>query len=219
MSTFWMNLVRFGFRLLYNEMAFTYDMVSKVVSLGAWPCWQRTALKHLNAKPGERVLELAHGTGDLQIDLYAAGYKPFGYDLSPYMGQIARKKLQNHQLPVTLVRGKAQQLPFATGLFASVISTFPTDFITAPQTLSEVRRVLQSEGHFVIVPNAVFTGGTVGEAILEWLYQITGQRSSDSEASMQFFTSFFNEFGFEARLAQELCPNSVAQVIIARKKA
>lgn len=199
-------------------MAFTYDTVSKVVSLGAWPCWQRTALKHLNAKPGARVLELAHGTGDLQLDLFAAGYRPVGYDLSPYMGRIARKKLQNRQLQAFLVRGKAQQLPFASGVFASVISTFPTDFITAPDTLHEVHRVLQPQGHFVIVPNAVFTGGTAGEAILEWLYQITGQRSADPEAGMQTFTSFFDGFSFEARIAQETCPNSVAQVIVARKK-
>lgn len=218
MATFWMNLVRFGFRLLYNEMAFTYDAVSKVVSLGAWPCWQRAALKHLNARHGERVLELAHGTGDLQLDLFAAGYKPVGYDLSPYMGRIARRKLQNRQLQSILIRGKAQQLPFISGVFASVISTFPTDFITAPDTLREVHRVLQAQGHFVIVPNAVFTGDSASEAILERLYQITGQRSSDPEAGMQSFIAFFNGFGFEARITQETCPNSVAQIIIARKK-
>jgi hypothetical protein len=44
----WWRLVRFGFRLLYNEFAFSYDLVSKVVSLGAWRCWQQSALKHLN---------------------------------------------------------------------------------------------------------------------------------------------------------------------------
>ncbi len=67
------RLVKFGFRLLYNEMAFTYDAVSWIASLGEWREWQRAALKHLNVQPDAHVLELAHGTGNLQLDLRAAG--------------------------------------------------------------------------------------------------------------------------------------------------
>ena len=100
----WWRLVRFGFRLLYNEMAFTYDWVSYAVSLGEWRCWQRAALKHLNVQSGARILELAHGTGNLQIDLHALGYHVLGYDLSPYMGQIAQRKLNAHHLPARLAR-------------------------------------------------------------------------------------------------------------------
>ena len=64
----WRSLLRFGFRLLYHELAWTYDLVSRVVSLGQWRTWQRTALEHLAARRGDPILELAHGTGDLQID-------------------------------------------------------------------------------------------------------------------------------------------------------
>ena len=71
----WWTLVRFGFRLLYNEMAFTYDVVSTVVSLGEWRCWQRAALSYLEATPDDALLELAHGTGNLQLDLLEAGYQ------------------------------------------------------------------------------------------------------------------------------------------------
>src|SRR5258708_31450629 len=99
----WWSLVHFGFRLLYNEMAFTYDSVSWIVSMGEWRSWQRAALKHLNVGPGTRVLELAHGTGNLQIDLHAAGLNPIGLDFSPYMGRIARDKLTRHRVPYTLV--------------------------------------------------------------------------------------------------------------------
>jgi ubiquinone/menaquinone biosynthesis C-methylase UbiE len=78
--TLWRRLLRFGFRLLYNELAFTYDMVSAVVSLGAWRCWTRAALRQL-ASDG-LILELAHGTGNLQLDLAAAGRRSVGFDLS-----------------------------------------------------------------------------------------------------------------------------------------
>ncbi|NWG16570.1 MAG: methyltransferase domain-containing protein, partial [Chloroflexi bacterium] len=151
MAELWRRLVGLGFRLLYNELAFTYDWVSVVVSLGAWRCWQRAALPHLGAPPGARVLELAHGTGNLQLDLYALGYMPVGYDLSPYMGRIARRKLSRRGLSPRLARGRAQQLPFAAASFAAVVCTFPTDFIFQPETLRETHRILREDGHLIIV--------------------------------------------------------------------
>lgn len=210
----WWRLVRFGFRLLYNEMAFTYDWVSYVVSLGEWRCWQRAALKHLNAPSESRILELAHGTGNLQIDLYAAGYNIIGHDLSPYMGRITRRKLVRQGLNPRLTRGLAQNLPFASGAFAAVISTFPTSFILQPDTLREVFRVLQAGGNFVIVLNGVLTGGGKVEAGLEQLYRITGQRD---ETDFDIVTYLY-AYGFEAQIIQEACPRSMAQVIVARKK-
>lgn len=209
----WQRLVRFGFRLLYYEMAFTYDLVSKVVSLGAWRCWQRTSLKHLNIEAGARVLELAHGTGDLQLDLHAAGYRAVGYDLSPNMGRIARKKLHKHGNVPQLTRGKAQQLPFADEAFAAVVSTFPTDFILAPETLMEVYRVLQRGGRLVIVPGSRFVSGGLVKRVLEWLYRITGQREDigfDVEAHIA-------PFGYTVTVVEVPCPRSLVQVVIAEK--
>lgn len=214
----WWRLVGFGFRLLYNELAFTYDLVSKIVSLGAWRCWQRTALKHL-AEPGDLpVLELAHGTGDLQIDLQNAGYATIGYDLSPHMGRIAGAKLRRNGLSARLVRGKAQTLPFATGGFAAVVSTFPTDFIIAPQTLREVWRVLARDGAFVVVPSGTLTGTGFIVRFIEWLYRITGQRDGDGDGPLEALMDHIRGFGFEVTMQAEECPRSRALVIIARKK-
>lgn len=210
----WWKLVRFGFRLLYNEMAFTYDTVSTVVSIGEWRCWQRVALKYLETGADDQLLELAHGTGNLQLDLIKAGYQTIGYDLSPYMGRIAQSKLRRQGATVRLVRGKAQQLPFPNETFKAVITTFPTDFIFAAETLREIHRILRDNGQLIIVPNGILTGGGATEAGLEWLYRITGQRGENHPP----IGRFFEPYGFEATLHEERCPRSMAQVIVARKK-
>src|SRR5688572_20675167 len=118
-ESLWWRLVRFGFRLLYYEMAWTYDLVSWGVSLGHWRKWQRAALPHLKASTDSLVLEMAHGTANLQIDLAQAGLKAIGLDLSPYMGRIARRKLRRAGHAVRLVRGSALQLPFPENRFSA----------------------------------------------------------------------------------------------------
>ena len=211
----WWWLVRFGFRLLYNEFAFAYDLVSQVVSLGAWRCWQRAALKHLNRNG--MILELAHGTGNLQIDLADSGYRAIGYDLSPVMGHIARRKLMKQRLTPRLARGMAQALPFPNEQFSNVVSTFPSEFITAPDTLAEVWRVLEPGGIFVIVPGASFTGGGLAKTILDWLYHITGQRDVEDGVDHSRFRKWLSPYRFEVWVYEESCPRSRALVIVARK--
>lgn len=214
----WWRLVRFGFRLLYNEFAFTYDLVSKIVSLGSWRCWQRSALQHLTVSRTALVLELAHGTGDLQIDLQQAGYKTIGYDLSPFMGQITRRKLHQHHLPAALARGRAQQLPFIDCSVDAVIATFPTEFIVDPQTLDEVYRLLPADGQFIIVLNGTFTGRGVVQRFLEFLYRITGQRAAANHSLYRHVLDLFTAHGFEAQIHEETCPGSVVQLLVATKR-
>lgn len=220
----WWRLVQFGFRLLYNEMAFTYDWVSKFVSLGAWRCWQRASLSHLGINPGDLVLELAHGTGDLQLDLHAQSYRTIGYDLSAHMGRIASHKLRKNGIEPRLLRGKAQHLPFAPNTFDVLVCTFPSDFILAPATLSEAHRVIKPGAHLVIVFNGVFTTGGMSERFLEFLYRITGQRdgSDDTgekalEEAYRHVITTFETAGFTAHVEQEPCPRSIAVVVVAQK--
>lgn len=206
-------LLRFGFRLLYNELAFTYDAVSWVVSLGEWRSWQRAAIPHLNAPVGSTILEIAHGTANLHLDLRNMGYRMLGLDLSPYMGAIARRKLLHHGLTPQLVRGKAQALPFPDASFDAVVSTFPTEFIVDPATIREVYRVLKPGSRLVFVPNGALTGRGVIEQGIEVAYKATGQRGAWPEHIMDRFTAQ----GFKLTTLIEPCYRSVAQVVIAEK--
>lgn len=171
----WWALLRLGFRLLYHQLAWSYDMVSWSVSLGHWRNWQRAAMRYARCP---LVLDLAFGTGNLLLDCCAAGMTPVGIDLSSQMARIARRKLCSRGLPLRLVRGRAQTLPFADATFDSVISTFPAEFILERATVEEATRVLLPGGRLVIVVNACLTGRDPLSRFVEWLYAVTGQRPS-----------------------------------------
>lgn len=214
LARLWWRLVRFGFRLLYYEMAFTYDVVSWIVSLGQWRCWQRSAMNFLGAPDDGVVLELAHGTGNLQIDLQNAGYQTIAFDLSPYMGRIAKLKLAKHQLNQDFVRGSAFQLPFADSSISHVVCTFPTDFIVQQETLTEVNRILQEQGKLIVVLNGILVGGGVIKSFLEWLYRITGQRD---DTRQQDIKRFFLGYGFDVETQEVECQRSLVQLVILTK--
>ena len=211
----WWRLVKFGFRLLYHELAFTYDIVSWIVSLGEWRSWQRAALKHLNVPSGACVLELAHGTGNLQIDLRTAGLDSVGLDFSPAMGRIAHRKLAHQRIREKLVRSRAQALPFPDQSFPAIVSTFPSNFIVDPATIAEAYRVLKPAGRLVFVPSGMLTGGGIARRGLDAAYRITGQSGAWPTSILEQFTAV----GFSLTYAAEPCRISMAQVVIAQKPA
>ena len=206
------KLLLFAFRLLYNELAWTYDLVSWSVSIGQWRSWQRAALPYLR---GHRILEIAHGTGNMLLDLAALGFEPMGLDLSPAMGHIARRKIRSKGLDLPLTRGRVQALPFESNSFPSILSTFPAEFIASPSALAEFHRVLQPGGVMVIVPLAFITGPARLDRFADWLFRVTGQAGDWHTQLNDSYTAA----GFSARAERIRLPRSVVIVIIAEKKA
>ncbi|MDX1615869.1 MAG: class I SAM-dependent methyltransferase [Candidatus Promineifilaceae bacterium] len=212
----WSASLRFGFRLLYNELAWTYDTVSWLVSLGQWRQWQRVGLE---AVIGPRVLELAHGPGHMLIEAARRGFQVVGIDLSSHMSRQAARRLRQSRQVADLVRARSQALPFAAHTFDSVLATFPTDFIIDPATLRAVHRVLRPGGRLIVVPEARLTGGGLLVSLLEWLYRITGQRRTPMEGS-QLWSSLresFAEEGFSLEVDRHVLEQSVVSVVVARR--
>lgn len=172
MQRLWWAFLRLFFRLLYNEFAWTYDLVAWVVSAGQWTAWGRTAMRRVR---GTRVLELAHGPGHLLLAMAEQGLAPVGLDLSPYMGRLARRRLKRAGARVPLVRARAQALPLRDGCFDSAVATFPTEFIIDPATLRETARVLGRDGRLVVAAWIRWSDRGVLSRLLKWLYRVTGQ--------------------------------------------
>jgi ubiquinone/menaquinone biosynthesis C-methylase UbiE len=211
----WFQLIRFGFRLLYNEMAWTYDTVSWLVSLGQWRAWQRAALPFVT---GERVLEIGHGPGHMLAALQAQGVEVIGLDVSPYMGRMARRRVGEH---VSLIRSLGQQLPWKAAVFDTILSTFPTEYIVAPATVAALYRVLRENGRLVIVPEGHLTGNGLVHRLIDWLFTITGQRSTPFDFSDEelwtYFTRPFREVGFTVDVHTVQLASSAVTVVIATR--
>lgn len=222
-SRIWRWLVTQGFRLLYNELAWTYDAVSWLVSLGEWRKWQAAALPYV---VGDRVLEIAHGPGHMLLRLAHGGRRVTGIDFSSYMGRLAARRVRRATTPICLVRGKVQSLPFADETFDTVYSSFPTSFIAERDTMHAVRRVLREGGRYVIVPEGHLTGQGIVERFIDWLFRITGQRGDvfavDEEAywpadnpHWRTFLSAMQEAGFVVDVHHIELARSTATVIVA----
>jgi ubiquinone/menaquinone biosynthesis C-methylase UbiE len=199
--------VRLIFRLLYNELAFTYELVAWLVSFGQWAAWRRTVMCYLREGP---VLDLAHGTGGLMADLTQRGLTPVGLDLSPYMSRIARRRLVWRGLPFQLARGRAQQLPFRDACFANVLVTFPADFILDAETLVSIARVLSPEGRLVIVVMGYLRRIPLLRRLVDWAYSITTPRNpSEADAITRL-----REAGFDARWEEATVEGATARVVV-----
>lgn len=172
------------FYLLYHQLAWVYDLVAAVVSLGYWKHWVYSVIPHVQGGP---ILEIGHGTGHLQVKLAVQGYQVFGLDESPTMGRIAKQRLRKSCRIPHLVRGYAQRVPFPDAGFQHVISTFPSEYILDPRTINELHRLLSPGGTLIILPVAWIQGQSPLHKTAAWLFRATDQATPWSENTLAGF--------------------------------
>ncbi|PJF32475.1 MAG: hypothetical protein CUN52_01455 [Phototrophicales bacterium] len=216
MIRLWDRVIQFGFRLLYHEMAFTYDMVSRFVSLGDWRTWQQSVFEFLPpAQDAGVILELAHGTGDLQTDLFSRGYLSIGMDLSAQMGKIAQRKLFKHNIQPNLIRASGMALPFGDLQFLYAVCTFPTAFIFDPKTLTELYRVMKPHGQVIIVLDGELFRRNIQTQLVDVAYAVANHRTpTNIEKRVEERVS---GYGFHPTWHKVTHKNSRSSVIILKK--
>jgi ubiquinone/menaquinone biosynthesis C-methylase UbiE len=109
----------------------------------------------------------------------------------------------------------AQALPYPANCFRNVVATFPTDYMLEPATLAEVYRVLQPGGCLVVVFEGYLAGPRPVKAVVDWLYQITGQRSLPPAKPLTLLL----RSGFTARWETSIHNGASARLLIAQKQA
>ena len=206
----WRAFLRFAFHLFYNPFAFTYDLVSAIVSRGHWRAWTRAAIPRI---VGTRVLELPCGTGNLMLDMRNAGFSPNGVDLSPQMLSITQKKLRHANLPVRLARARAEALPFATRAFDSIVMTFPPGFAYDPHALAEMYRVLNDNGRLIWVDGGRLLPRDSWDRALD-----SALGAVSAPASVNGVLDLLKQVGFEPQIETVRDEASTVIVVTAHKR-
>ena len=201
----------FAWRLLYDKLSFMFDFASERVSGGRWKRWGHTSISYVQ---GRRVLELGHGPGHLLIELKRAGYQPIGIDLSCGMGRLAARRLRHAGVEVSLVRCRAQILPFRANSFDAAVATFPTDDMLEPNTLREVARVIPQGGRLVMVVGAQREGSKPDPYFVEWLKGIIGQNENGRDSK----SPVFSRAGFRPRIDYQTIEGNPVILLIAEKR-
>ncbi len=191
---------------LYHELAWAYDLVAWLVSAGQWDRWRRQTLDHL---VGDRVLEIGFGTGALLVAAARRGFTIWGMDPSPAMHRVAARRMQRegfgssaHSLHRYVI-GEAQAMPFASGTFDTIVSTFPSAYIAEAATLREVRRLVRAPseegppGRFVLTG----IGHRTDRGWLRWLLGwVFGGPDGDPVAA---YCRFAKALGFRVSVAED----------------
>jgi len=205
------GFLRWFFHHLYTTLAWAYDAVAWLSSLGQWSSWRRTALGRLPL--GRPALEVGFGTGHLQLEARRRDLPVFGVDASVQMTHLTRRRLRRAGLPLRLAQARAQALPFRSHAFASVYTTFPSEYIFEQASLSEIHRVLAAQGSLVVVLSAQIRPRFPWEHLTHWLYAWTGQAPGPDPRWLEPF----HQAGFEARFeAVEVPGASVLHIVASR---
>lgn len=132
---------------MFDGVAERYDRTNTVLSFGRDRAWRRLTREALDLHPGERVLDLAAGTGVSTAELALSGAYAVGADFSLGMLRAGRRVRPT----VSLTAADALALPFADGVFDAVTISFGLRNIVDPDAaLAELARVTRPGGRLVV---------------------------------------------------------------------
>ena len=139
----------------FSRVAEKYDFMNTLLSFGLHYAWKRAAVRMLDLKPGQTVLDMCGGTGDLSLmALQYVGAKGAVvlYDINRAMMQTGRMKRRKHHPkdPVTCIQGDGETISFQDNSFDAVIVSFGIrNFTRLIRGFTEMHRVLKPGGKMI----------------------------------------------------------------------
>ena len=142
-------------RRVFDSVAERYDVMNDLMSLGLHRAWKAFAISIVRPKPGERMLDVATGSGDLAVSLCRRtepGGEVWISDINRRMLERGRDRLLDEGLAVPAVQCNAERLPFPGGYFDCVTVGFGLrNMSNKDVALAEMTRVLKPGGRLVVL--------------------------------------------------------------------
>jgi demethylmenaquinone methyltransferase / 2-methoxy-6-polyprenyl-1,4-benzoquinol methylase len=132
---------------MFDGVAARYDLTNDLLSLGQDRLWRRAVVRAVDTRPGERVLDLAAGTGTSSEPFADAGALTAACDFSLGMLRVGRRRRGD----LSFVAGDATRLPFEPHVFDAVTISFGLRNVADPDAaLAEMLRVTRPGGRLVV---------------------------------------------------------------------
>ena len=189
---------------MFDEVAERYDLVNDLLAVGQTRRWRRAVIDAVNPKAGERVLDLAAGTGTSSVPFAKAGALVIPVDFSLGMLQVGKRK--HPGLP--FVAGDGLALPFADGVFdAATISFGLRNLHDLQGGLAELMRVVRPGGRLVICEFSHPTWAPFRTIYSEYLMKAlpaVARRTSSNPAAYVYLAESIRAWPDQRSLAAEI---------------
>jgi len=164
-----------------------YDTIVKFMSFGKDKAIRKASVELAQIKPGEKVLDVGCGTGDLTLEakkLAGLTGEVYGIDASPSMIKQAQQKSARTVIDVNFQIGLVEKIDFPENQFDVVLSSLmmhhlPDDLKRAG--LAEIYRVLKPGGRLLIVDMQSTNSGSLGQRLADFMIQIHGGHTAMQE--------------------------------------
>jgi demethylmenaquinone methyltransferase/2-methoxy-6-polyprenyl-1,4-benzoquinol methylase len=212
-------------REVFQSVAPRYDLMNDLMSAGVHRLWKNTLVDVLNPRPGERILDVAGGTGDIAFRIVRrlmekGGEKPDVTicDINPAMLEVGRDRAVDRGLlrGLTWATGDAEDLPFPDRTFDGYTIAFGLRNVThIDKALVEAWRVLKPGGRFYCLEFSKVTSSPVArayDAYSERALPFFGRLVARDAESYRYLHESIRRFPAQRELAQRMRRAGFAQV-------
>mgnify|MGYP000250225848 FL=1 len=181
---------------VFHSVAMKYDVMNDLMSLGMHRLWKKFTISQANVRPGQKVLDIAGGTGDLAAAFAKAtqwGEHPDAEvwlsDINASMLGVGRDRLLDRGLALPAIQFDAEKIPFPNNYFDVVSVAFGLRNMTHKEAaLGEMARVIKAGGKVLVLefskPDAMIAPiyDIYSFKVLPWL----GDKVAKDAASYQY---------------------------------
>jgi demethylmenaquinone methyltransferase / 2-methoxy-6-polyprenyl-1,4-benzoquinol methylase len=195
---------------MFDAIAARYDLLNDILSAGQVRLWRRAVARILGAGLGERVLDLAAGTGTSALTFTAAGADCVACDFSLGMLRAGHAKLGNgprrdDRGRLGWAAGDALRLPFLDGAFDAVTISFGLRNVADPgAALAEMLRVTRPGGRLVVCEFSTITIAPIDMLYRRYLINVLpalARRTARSPEAYEYLAESIADWPAQRELA------------------